>query len=151
MVRQVDDLYILQLDELPKCVEADGTIYPIYLPLREASRLFHVNPATLASWVERFGIPVLRASSTMTLVSVADLAEFIRENTFTREEMRARWRTRRAVEQALAERHSALLTALDGVASTDVGPDEDALVFAEPDPDADTMIDIEDEQVAATQ
>lgn len=52
--------YILRLDDLPKIVEADGTVYPVFLTLRDAARLFGVTPDVLLGWSEKYDLPVLK-------------------------------------------------------------------------------------------
>lgn len=108
MVRRVEDAYILRLDDLPKVVEADGTVYPVVLPLREAARLFHVPPLTMRNWVKQHEIAYLRIGH-LIYFEVGVLADFIREHTYTPDEMRRLLTRRRiAAAQRTADEQSAL-------------------------------------------
>lgn len=82
--------YILQIDELPKVIESDGVVYPIYLPAKDAARLFGVTLQTIMSWHRRYGFPLLRMGSpdskfgARNFVEIAALNEFIKANSVPR-------------------------------------------------------------------
>lgn len=52
--------YILRLDDLPKIVEADGTVYPVFMTLRDAARLFSVTPGVLSGWAAKYDLPIVK-------------------------------------------------------------------------------------------
>lgn len=75
--------YVLRLDDLPKVVQADGAVYPIYLTLTDCARLFGIQNQTLRQWIERYELPVLRVGKNMTsvYVPVAELETWLARNT----------------------------------------------------------------------
>lgn len=73
--------YILSLDDLPKVVEADGVVLPIYLSLDNAARCFGVLPNTLRQWIKVAKFPVLRPGGRHVYVNVKELDEWIAANT----------------------------------------------------------------------
>jgi hypothetical protein len=148
VVAFIEDKYILNLDDLPKCVEADGAVYPIFLSFAQAARLFAVSMQTIEAWTERFGIGVLRTDvrgrGHTRYVNVHDLAEFIRENTFTNHQLRERWKQRRAMENALAARDTAIAESLSGQLDGPVVEDQPLLFTPPADDDGDQQHTVEE-------
>lgn len=94
MVLRVHDAYILNLDELPKCVEADGIVWPVWLRVNDAARLFHITPKTLQTWIKTYEIPFAKIGPQF-YIEVQVLADFVHQNTYTYDEYRAFHRKRR--------------------------------------------------------
>lgn len=72
--------YILNLDDLPKVIEADGTVYPIYLTARNVARLFGIDIQTVRAWAQRYEWPVLYVGSA-NYVPVQFVVDWIAANT----------------------------------------------------------------------
>lgn len=86
--------YILRLDELPKVVEADGAVYPVLLPIKDAARLFGVTMPTILRWNETYGLPLVNFTLEESnrsrnvgryYVEVAVLNDFIRKHSVPRQ------------------------------------------------------------------
>lgn len=82
VVTVYDPKYILRLDDLPKCVEADGTVWPVFLTAREMARVFHVRETQVLRWIERFDLPVLHLGRRYYM-SVADFNDWLISKTTT--------------------------------------------------------------------
>ncbi len=80
---RVPPRFILRLDDLPKIVQADGVVCPIYLSVTEAARLFAIRPKRLRQWLLNGDLPVLvpLGSTNTAYISVSDLADWITANT----------------------------------------------------------------------
>lgn len=74
-----DPKYILRLDELPKCVEADGIVWPVFLSLRDTARLFHVQATTVLRWVRQYDLPAVQVGNNNKrwYISLAELNDWI--------------------------------------------------------------------------
>lgn len=72
--------HILNLDDLPKVVQADGQVWPIFLTVRNCARLFHVSPVTVLNWVKENDLPAIKAGSRW-YISVSDLNDWVRART----------------------------------------------------------------------
>ncbi|MDP9011114.1 MAG: hypothetical protein M3O41_00395 [Pseudomonadota bacterium] len=76
--------YILNIDDLPKVVEADEVVYPIFMSIRNAARAFGLPPQTVLTWIKRYDLPVLMdatISPPRAYISVSDLTDWIAANT----------------------------------------------------------------------
>lgn len=88
--------YILRLDELPKVVEADDTVYPVFLRLRDTARLFGVNTTSIMRWHEHNGLPILRfggdalGRGAHVFIEIAKLNDWIRANSAPHPEYKER-------------------------------------------------------------
>jgi hypothetical protein len=74
--------YVLRLSELPKVVESDKALYPVFMTARDAARLFAVSTETLIGW-EKWGLPILRfgkGPAQKVFIEVAAFNDWIREN-----------------------------------------------------------------------
>ena len=84
--------FILSLDDLPKVVQANGTVYPIYLSLRDVSRMFGLELQTVRKWSKMYDWPCL-AVSHVGYVPVQFVVDWIASNTrlFRELDMHPRW------------------------------------------------------------
>lgn len=82
-----DPQYILRLDELPKVVEADGTVYPVFMSLRDAARMFGSTTSALMAWHRNYGFPIVRVGDPdrgRIFIEVAALNDWITEHSVPR-------------------------------------------------------------------
>lgn len=76
--------YILRLSDLPKIVQSDKGVFPIYMTVRDVSRAFGVNPQTVRRWIREHDLPVMRAAGSL-YIEVAALNDWLRANSVPRE------------------------------------------------------------------
>lgn len=72
--------YILQLDDLPKVIQANGTVTPVYMNVREVSRLFSLTSTVVLEWAKRYEWPVLQIEK-YYYVPVQFVCDWIAANT----------------------------------------------------------------------
>lgn len=83
-----DPRYILRLSELPKVVEADAVLLPVFMTIKDTARLFAVTERTIREWGEKYGLPLIRfgpGDKAHTYVEVAAFNDWIRAHSTPRQ------------------------------------------------------------------
>lgn len=75
-----DPKYILRLEDLPKIVESDGVVYPVYMTVRDCARLFGATPEQVKSWIIKSGIPTISFSGLRYYIPVGEFNDWIVAN-----------------------------------------------------------------------
>jgi hypothetical protein len=96
-VTGLDPRYVLTPDDLPKVVEADGTIWPIWLEATHAARLFGVSSDQIRMWAATEDFPLYKIGRRL-FVQVGEMNDWIAARAVTGGEIR------RAIRREAAER-----------------------------------------------
>lgn len=81
--------YVLRLADLPKIVQSDKAVYPVFMTPRDAARLFGVDYKVLLGWGEKYGLPLVKFGN-KTYIEVAAFNDWIRANSQPREARKER-------------------------------------------------------------
>lgn len=102
--------FILNLDDIPKVIEAEGRVWPVFMKPRDIARLFDVEYRAVRDWIQA-GLITCAKVNGLVYISVDDFNAFVLENTtprMTPEEYAERTRQRYAAYAAQAKVTDAL-------------------------------------------